>query len=287
MTRRGWLVVFCSVLVCTSVGGMYYRYHEQRRLVFKVAFLNVGQGDATLIRFDNGEKMLVDCGPDRKILSELGAVLPVYDRTIDYLLISHFDSDHYGGCLDVLRRYDVKQIISTDATKPHDPYWQSWYDLAYSENAVQSIITSRATWNLGSTKLEFLAPDSRLMLDSAKTSSNNTSIVFRLTHKDIRYLFTGDIEREAEAALVLEYCGTAVPHSTCSVLEAEVLKVAHHGSDTSSNEAFLQAVAPKTAVISVGRNNRFKHPSPRVLKRLDRGAVRVLRTDELGSILMH
>src|SRR3989339_1455689 len=91
---------------------------------FEVIFFNVGQGDSSLIKFEDGKKMLIDCGPDKNVLSKLGRELPFHNRTIDYLVISHFDLDHYGGCIDVLKRYKVKNIIHNGSTKYDDKYWQ-------------------------------------------------------------------------------------------------------------------------------------------------------------------
>src|SRR3989339_155923 len=124
MNRR-MLVILVVVLLVIFGLLIYLQYFVSNIRSSRVVFFNVGQGDAALVDFGNGQKMLIDCGPDRKILSKLGQYLPFYDRTIDYLLISHPDLDHYGGCVDVLRRYDVKNIIENGATKS-DPYFQVW-----------------------------------------------------------------------------------------------------------------------------------------------------------------
>src|SRR3989344_9396567 len=125
MSKR-WRVIIIASLIMLAISGGYYWYFQKQQSHFYVVFLNIGQGDAALINFGNGQKMLVDCGPNRSILSALGRHLPFYDRTIDYLLVTHPDLDHYGGCVDVLKRFDVKNIIINGATKAYDPYWVIW-----------------------------------------------------------------------------------------------------------------------------------------------------------------
>lgn len=265
----------------------YVWYSEKESVIFKVIFLDIGQGDSALIRFPTGEKMLVDCGPDRKVLTELGKVLPLYDRTIDYLLITHFDLDHYGGCIDVLERYHIKHLITNGMQKPHDAYWRVWDEMRVNERAVEQVQSKAHQEVIGGLVFDLLAPD-RNLLDTKDLSSNNTSIVFRLFGPtDETYLFTGDIEAVVEEALLRKYCHSTTSKKTaCPALHAKILKVGHHGSDTSSQEIFLAAVSPDIAVISSGKFNHFGHPSLRTLRHLERIGALILRTDELGAILM-
>ena len=227
--------------------------------------------------------MLVDCGPDKKILAKLGAALPFYDRTIDYVLATHPDLDHYGGCVDVLKNYNVKEIIINGHKKSNDPYWQAWDKAIKDEpNAVVKVMSNPEKWTIASSTLDFLSPDASLALGVAPADSNNYSIVFKLQSASTSFLFTGDMEEPLEKALVQKYCSST---STCQALQADVLKVGHHGSGGSSGAEFLGLVQPKIAVISVGKNNHYGHPSLRVLKKLDRVGAETLRTDELGDII--
>jgi competence protein ComEC len=112
MPKHKKILIIAAFILVVSLGLLaYFFIQEIQKYEFRVSFLDVGQGDATLIQFNNGEQMLVDCGKDRKILSRLGQTLPFYDRSIDYLLVTHPDLDHYGGCIDVLRNYTIKQIV--------------------------------------------------------------------------------------------------------------------------------------------------------------------------------
>jgi competence protein ComEC len=285
MKKIIFIIAVLSLLL--SFAQIYLKYDDIRRHQFKVIFLNIGQGDSTLIQFRNGQKMLVDCGPNAGVLARLGAELPFYDRTIDFVLATHPDLDHYGGCVDVVKRYKVREIITNGKRKENDPYWQTWDRVRRESGAALKIIDGREVWNIASTTLEFFSPDHTLNLATATDDSNNYSIVFRLSDGGTSYLFTADMEVPLEQALLKQYC-SAETSSTfrypCPALQAAVLKVGHHGSKSSTSDALLQAVRPKSAIISVGKNS-YGHPSLRVLKRLERAGATILRTDEEGDIL--
>jgi beta-lactamase superfamily II metal-dependent hydrolase len=248
----------------------------------KIVFLNIGQGDAALIKFDSGEKMLVDCGLNRKILSKLGKYLSFFDRTIDYLLVTHPDGDHYGGCSDILRRYKIKTIIFGDFKKSNDPYWRAWTKYSQAENAQWKFIDGHEVMMIGNTRLEFFSPDHDLVIKKDATLANNHSIVFKLSNHLGNFLFTGDMEMPLEEALLNKYCPSSAP---CLALAADYLKIGHHGSESSSGKDFLQAVLPRYAVISVGPN-KYGHPSSRVLHKLERLKAAVWRTDQKDDIII-
>lgn len=308
------LVIITIALLILIAGLFLYTKLNNSQKHFQVTFFNIGQGDSALIQFNNGEKMLVDCGPDKKILAKLGQALPFYDRTIDYVLATHPDLDHYGGCVDVLKNYTVKEIIINGHKKENDPYWRAWDQAIKNEGAIVKIMDQPEEWIIASSTLQFFSPDSSLPLDIAAEDSNNYSIVFKLKNDRTSFLFTGDMEEPLEKALVHKYCSTTtgvqnieplqqlqsnavgaqnfVPAEqskrsvVCPALQAEVLKVGHHGSDTASGEEFLNLVNPKTATISVGKN-KYGHPSLRVLKKLERVGAEILRTDEAGDIVKY
>ena len=131
----------------------------------KVTFLDIGQGDATFIEFTNGEQMLVDCAIDARILEALGRVMPYYDKTIDYLLITHPDLDHYGGCQEVLERFEIKNIIYNGLKKEHDQMWNEFWSAASREQVEVSEIVSADVWTISSTTLHFLYPDHSMALN--------------------------------------------------------------------------------------------------------------------------
>lgn len=279
-------IIFIFLIVLTLLlSCLFYFYYSQRHPhKFQVTFFDIGQGDSALIQFGNGQKMLVDCGPDRKILAKLGLALPFYDRTIDYVLATHPDLDHYGGCVDVLKNYKVKEIIINGRKKENDPYWRAWDKAVKDEpGATIKIMNNPEEWKIASSTLDFLSPDPVLALDVAEADSNNYSIVFKLKNNETSFLFTGDMEEPLEKALMQKYC--SVSSTICPSLQVNVLKVGHHGSGSSSGQEFLKLVNPKTAVVSVGKNNHYGHPSLRVLKKLERVGADILRTDKMGDIV--
>lgn len=284
--KRGLLILFLVCLIGTG-GFFYYTVSERHRREFKIWFLNVGQGDSALVQFSDGETMLVDCGPDKRVLGELGRKLPFYARTIDYILATHPDLDHYGGCVDVLKRYNVKHIVVNGRSKLYDPYWREWDQVMRAEGADIITMASPTLWTIAGDTLQFLSPDPALKLDARADDSNNYSIVFRLTHGNEFFLFTGDMEMPLEKALMQKHClvSTSTVGGNCQALRSTVLKVGHHGSPSASGEDFLAAVRAKRAVISVG-SNRYGHPSRRVLIHLERAGAEILRTDQLGAILI-
>jgi len=241
-----------------------------------VTFLDVGQGDASLIDFTNGEQMLVDCSLDSRILSALGRVIKFYDNQIDYLVVSHPDLDHYGGCEDVLRRFDVKHVITNGFDKDYDSAWRSFKQAIVDEKAEWTIVDSERELSVSNSVIKFLYPDHSLKDDPSvpesgkAVNSNYTSIIFELIYKDKKVLFVGDAGEEEEDYLVEKY-GVA--------LDVDMLKVGHHGSYHSSSDAFLKLVTPQIAVISVGADNSYGHPSYRTLRRLENTSSTIYRTD--------
>jgi len=242
----------------------------------RVTFLDVGQGDASLIDFTNGEQVLVDCSQDSRILSALGRVMKFYDNQIDYLIVSHPDLDHYGGCEDVLRRFDVKHVITNGFDKDYDSAWRSFKQAIVDEGAEWKTIDSEQELSINNSVIQFLYPDHPLKNDpsvpeSGKgAQSNYTSIIFELTYKNKKILFVGDAGEEEENYVVEKYGAD---------LDVDVLKVGHHGSYHSSSDAFLKLVTPQISVIPVGAGNSYGHPSYRTLRRLENVSSTIYRTD--------
>lgn len=280
--ERKKIIILTISLFLLFLVGYYFLKNKSIHYFDSVTFFDVGQGDAALITFDNGQKMLVDCGINRKILSKLGSTLSFFDRKIDYLLITHPDGDHYGGCPAVLERYQIENIIVNGDQKPNDPYWLAWQKFSQLEKANIKVISGEEVLVIGNSKLVFLAPDESLEADDKKLTGNNGSIVFLLKNNLGKFLFTGDTEMLLEDALVKKYCPSPV---RCDNLKADYLKVGHHGSDSSSGVDFIRLVEPKYSIISVGPN-KYGHPSLRVVKKLSRSGSEIWRTDQLNDIIV-
>jgi len=241
-----------------------------------VSFLDVGQGDAILIQTPNGQDILIDGGPDpQKINLELGERLPFWDRTIDLVVCTQPQADHVTGLVEVLLRYKVKQVLEPGVSYNSSIY-QEWLRLVEDKGIEYNIARAGQEVDLGNgIKMEVLNPPATLYEGTSHDVDNN-GVVLKLTWGKVSFLFTADIREEAEFELIGQRAN----------LKSTVLKVAHHGSKTSTTSQFLAAVDPEVAVISVGADNTFGHPSPEVMERLiDRlGEDNVYRTDEDGTV---
>jgi competence protein ComEC len=250
----------------------------------RVSFIDVGQGDAVLIEFPDGKTMLVDAGPksDEYDAGER-IVAPFLKRrgisTIDYLVASHPHGDHIGGFSHIFKKFEVKNVIE-NGQPARDPVYIEYAKAMQSERC--NVDTARAQdspLRIGGAKLYLLYP-TPTFLDPDTThphhNLNNTSVVFKLCYGENSILFAGDAERDAEGEMVELYGG---------FLQSTILKTGHHGSITSSTQQFLDAVKPRHAIISVGLNNKFNHPSEEVLERLRGMNIETLRTDEDGAII--
>jgi competence protein ComEC len=236
-----------------------------------VAFLDVGQGDAIFITTPGGHQILIDGGPSATTtLWEMGRHMPFWDRSLDVVVNTHPDADHLAGLPEVLRRYQVSQIMLPDVGNDTSLY-AAWEEALAEEGAALVTAQAGARLSLGDgVRAEVLHPGAV----PAGDNLNDHSVVLRVGLGHISFLLPGDIEAEVERNLVMD--GAA--------LGATVLKASHHGSGTSSCEIFVTAVDPQVAVISVGADNRFGHPASEVLTRYAEHSIPVLRTDEVGCI---
>lgn len=270
--------LFLAIVVAWLAGDSSFgRSGTSDQPGLRVDFLDVGQGDATLIRTPFGQSILIDGGPNAAVLSErLNEALGWNERRIDLLVLTHPHADHVDGLTGIFERYEVGRILYTGVVHTA-PGYLKWLAAAKDSGAEVVLARDQETIALGpDLRLEVLWPREALAGLSV-SSLNDSSIVLRLVHGEAAALFTGDAENGAESALV----GSGID------LAAALLKVSHHGSNSATGEEFVTAVRPRWAVISVGRDNPFDHPSPRVVNRLERAGATVLRTDQAGSIGFH
>jgi competence protein ComEC len=241
-----------------------------------VSFLNVGQGDAILIQTPSGQDILIDGGPDaQQINLELSKKLSFWDRTIDLVVCTQPQADHVTGLIEVLQRYKVQQVLETDIAYDSSVY-EEWLKVVEDEEAEYNTACAGQDIDLGNgIKIEVLNPPASLWAGTSDDIDNN-GVVLRLNWNKVSFLFTADIREEVEFELIEQRAN----------LKSTVLKVAHHGSKTSTSTQFLAAVDPEVAVICVGADNTFGHPSPEVLERLigRLGEDNVYRTDEDDTI---
>jgi competence protein ComEC len=278
-------VAFAVCLAALVLGELHARAQWSSPPALRANFLDVGQGDAALFETPGGKHFLVDAGPaftlpgGWRMDAGLAAVAPTLRarriRRIDLLAISHPDLDHSGGALAILDHFDVGEVWFPAGTERLPPI------VAIRDRAARLGVPARVvargtpagTW--GKTRVEILwPPPSSAKEEGAPLGSNDASLVLRIVSPGLSVLLPGDIEATGERRLLMS--GADV--------RADLLKVPHHGSGTSTTAAFLQAVAPRAAVISAGRWNRFGFPARGALARLAERGVRVYRTDRDGAI---
>ena len=244
-----------------------------------VVFFDVGQGDAVFIETPSGRQVVVDGGAHPLLMARLlGERMRFNDRHIDIVAASHPNSDHIGGLLQVLERYDVGAVLERRIEYESATY-EAW-GRAVDEEQTQGARMIEAGAGLAimldnDVRLEVLGPP-RELLRGTGSDADNASLVLRLTYGEVSFLLTGDVFAAGERAMLASGVNP----------DSDVLKVPHHGSDTSSTAAFLTAVSPDVAVISVGAENRFGHPSADVVRRL-RGFIGedgLYMTSERGAV---
>ena len=245
-----------------------------------VSFLDVGQGDAILIQ-RGSQEILIDGGPSpQAVCLGLGEKLPFWDRTIELLVLTHPHADHLTGLLEVLQRYKVNQVLYP-ALDYNSPIYGEWLKLIREKAVKCTIAQAGQQIDLGDgVVINVLNPQTPHItgtepdLDTA--IENNGSMVLRLSLGRVSFLLTADIMQEAEFKLMADRAD----------LSSTVLKVAHHGSNTSTTPQFLAVVNPQAAVVSVGADNKFGHPKKEVVDRLEgkKGLEKIYCTDECGTI---
>ncbi|MDB5225702.1 MAG: internalization-like protein competence protein ComEC/Rec2, competence protein ComEC protein [Candidatus Adlerbacteria bacterium] len=267
--------LFCALLLgCIFVWTTVYA-QEQGRGVLTFAMLDIGQGDALFIEGPTGLQMLIDAGPNTgAVLSALARVMPLGDRTLDAVIETHPDADHMGGFIDVLDRYQVGSYISPDISKTNTVIEAVKKELAQQDIPVYTARRGMVIDLGGGAELDILYPDMDVSGYGEKT--NDGSIVARLVYGETEVLLTGDAAFDTENHLL------AVASTS---LASDLLKVGHHGSKTSTGSAFIEAIHPELALISVGAKNSYGHPTKEALERLRAAGVPVMRTDVQGTIV--
>lgn len=268
------LVAVLALMLFILTVRLYWQ--EKNKQNVEVVFLDIGQGDSILIKTKYNQQILIDAGPDNKILDRLGRNLPFYDKDLDMVIATHPDADHVAGLVSVLDRYKINLFLG-GGLKHNTKVYQTLQAAVQEKKITERLVESRQIYDLGDNLfLDILYPN--ISFAGQDIADNNVaSIVAKLTDGEVDYLFTGDATLETESQLIESYG---------AYLNSEILKVGHHGSRTSTGDLFLQAVSPEAAVIQSGRQNRYGHPSQVVLDRLSGANIPYFRNDELGDIKM-
>lgn len=245
---------------------IFYFSNQPKNL--KIYYLNVGQGDSAYIRSPDGFDMIIDGGPSNIVLSELGSVMPFYDKKIDLMLITNPDKDHIAGLIDVLDRFEVSVVIEPGTT--NDTATFKVLEQKIKEEGAQHLLAYEGLdMYLGEeTSFKILFPDR----DVSSWERNDGSAVGLLTYGENKFLFMGDGTILTES-LVLE------KHKE-EISDIDILKAGHHGSKTSTGEALLSVAKPDFVIISAGKENSYGHPSGETLDRIKKVGSAILATYE-------
>lgn len=237
----------------------------------RVAFLDVGQGDAIFIQTPSGKQVLIDGGPNQDVVYQLAEVMPWWDRSIDMIIATHPDKDHIGGLDDVLSRFDVSYYLDNGVGSDTETY--QVLDSMVDSFTREYIVARRGmVIDFGDgVQIRVLAPE--IVFEGG--DDNNASVVVQLLYGESEVMLTGDAGVGVEQALVRNYL---------EQLSSDILKLGHHGSKTSSSQTWLDAIDPKWVVVSAGVGNSYGHPHPEVIDRID-DDIKILDTRIDGLIV--
>jgi competence protein ComEC len=263
-----YLIVFLTLIACLvwlAVFSVDDRLH--------IVACDVGQGDAVLVQ-RNSDQILIDGGPDGKVLDCLGRHMPFFDRKIELVILTHPDSDHSAGIVQVFKTYRVESIMTNDLSNPKfgTEVVQALRTEVGSEGSLVIYPYNLPTIRLGMIYLDVVHPSR----DFSDSKTNNYSIVTVLRYNNFEALLTGDIE-DGVSDLVSE--SPRIP-------DVDYIKIPHHGSKNGLSEKLLQISKPETAIISVSTKNSYGHPHQEVLDLLKKYGVEVLRTDQMGDVIL-
>lgn len=258
-----------SLMLVVTIG--YRLMTERDGLLMEIIYLNVGQGDATLLLTPEGKKFLIDVSSGPQILEALSQELGFFEKTIEGVFLTHMDADHVAGLVPVLEYYEVKNIfISKQFDK--ESLYQDLIEYIEEEDIEITI------WQIDGRNQVVLSEEKEIIADILFPienypfkDRNDRSMVMQIMYDETRFLFTGDASTEIEDYLV-QNIGAELPSA--------ILQVGHHGSNTSSSEHFLKAVRSEYAIISAGEENDFGHPHLEVVERIQNLGIQILETKE-------
>jgi len=237
----------------------------------QMSFLNVGQGDSALLNLPQSTQVLIDAGRDGKTVERVAEAMPFFDKKIEYVVISHFDSDHVGGLDEVMRSYDIGEIIIAKAQKDQAEAKELVEEAEKDEIKIQYVSRADTVYFRSPVKGVVLWPEGSV----EGLKDNDLSLVMQIEGAGKRVLMTGDIENKGQVYLFAK--------NEVGSLNTDILKFPHHGSGGAFNEKLFELTTPEKVIISVGKNS-YGHPSGDLINFLKNKMIEFVRTDEAGTV---
>lgn len=263
------------------VGIFLYQSVSINNGKLQIIFCNVGQGDAIFISSPSGKDILVDAGPNNKVLDCISEQMPFWDKTIELAILTHPHQDHLNGFLDILKNYKVLSFVTLDLKNNTSSFKalleslkEEKINIRYAYEGDRFIFKDTLSINIVGPSREFLAKTSPGGLIGERDEFANVESLIKF--KNFSALLTGDSQKEE--------LKEALRFAQGKLLNLSVLQVPHHGSRTGLDEEFINKTNPKLAVISVGQKNKYGHPAPEITKILKNKGIKILRTDQDGQI---
>ena len=272
MKKKSIPIITCFIIIFTTIEGLY-QYNNFYKDELKINLIDVRQGDSTLL-INKGKTLLIDTGGEINSNYDLGEkILHRYllykgINSLDYIMLSHFDADHCQGSIFLLENMKVRNLIISRQPESSSLYKQI-IKIANKRKVNIIYVKKGDSLDIANLHIKIIHPNNEFITENPL---NNNAIVCKITYYNFSMLFTGDIEKLAEENLLEED------------LKSDLLKVGHHGSKTSTTQEFLNKVDPKIALIGVGKDNKFGHPSDEVIDRLNKKKIKIFRTDLYGEV---
>lgn len=260
------IILLFSISGCTKLSETSYSYPTDEVLVSH--FLDVGQADSSFIELPNKETILIDAGEAKSSDIISNYIKDLGYQKIDYVIATHPHADHIGGMRDIIETFEVGDIYMPKVASTSKTYENLLLKIQEKGFKIHTGKSGVEIINNDNLRVEMLAPNKEKY-----SSYNNYSIVLKITYKEKVFIYMGDAEELSESEIT-------------SNIKSDVLKVGHHGSDTSSSTNFLKRVRPSYAIISVGENNKYNHPASSTIKRLEKYTNNIYRTDLNGNIIV-
>lgn len=283
ISRKHYYFIFFVFIAAAVIWALFFLKLSQQKFL-EVDFFDVGQGDAILVKTPKNQTMLIDGGPNDKILDKLSANLMPLQKRLDIVMLTHPHADHAAGLIEILKRYESGLLILGSDFLETETYKEFLKTAELRGIPVMIGQKGDAVHFSEDLELDILSPKEDTLKVFGKGSEsfgkagndvNDSSVVGKLVFKNFSIVLTGDATSKTEKKLIGDYGQN---------LQAEILKIGHHGSKYSTSENFLKYVRPKAAIIEVGARNRYGHPAPAALERLNRLNIATFRTDEKGDI---